>query len=258
MFTWKFAVILIVQLLIHEYGHIFAMKKVGIKTKGIYLIPFVGGAAVASEDFKTRRDEVYVALMGPIFGFGCALVMMIIYYFTQIPMYAAGASWMAMVNLFNLLPINPLDGGRVMKSIAFSLNSWFGFIFMGLGIVGSIFLALIAHIWIFIFVIIISSIELGLEIYFYKKHRQQEQLLLDIKNKYIELAKENNLSEEQTQQIFEEADKLVEPTLVKPAMTTWEMIISTGFYFLLAIILFYFMAVTMNIPGAKMAMELLQ
>lgn len=50
MFTWKFALMIIVMLFVHESGHIWAMKRYGVKTKGIYLIPFVGGAAVAESD----------------------------------------------------------------------------------------------------------------------------------------------------------------------------------------------------------------
>ncbi len=51
---WKFAIIILISLVFHEYGHLKAMKKFGLKTKGIYLIPFVGGAAVQAEYCKTR------------------------------------------------------------------------------------------------------------------------------------------------------------------------------------------------------------
>ena len=277
MYSWEFALILMFQLLIHEYGHIWAMKRVGIKTKGIYFIPFIGGAAVASEDFKSRKDEVFVALMGPVFGFGCALVMFIIYVITDIPMYAAGASWMAMINLFNLLPINPLDGGRVFKSIAFSLHTWVGYVFMGLGILGAIYLALIAHIWLFIIVVLLSSLELALEIYFNERREKQinefnrvviqnnfdklefRKRVEELKQKYIKadlpVSEELLQLEEQSKEFV--LDEL-KPSELKPKMSLLQVLITVVQYFTLAIILFMFMYWTSNVPGAKMAMEILQ
>lgn len=46
MFTWEFAAMIMLMLFVHESGHIWAMKRCGIKTKGIYFLPFVGGVAV--------------------------------------------------------------------------------------------------------------------------------------------------------------------------------------------------------------------
>jgi len=270
MYSWEFALMLMAQLLIHEYGHIWAMKRVGMKTKGIYFIPFVGGAAVASEDFKSRQDEVFVALMGPVFGFACAAAMLIIYHITKDPMYAAGASWMAMINLFNLLPINPLDGGRVMKSIAFSLHSWIGYAFMLFGIGAGIFLAIWAHIWLFILVVIVSALELAVEFYFNNKRKKDELKFVLERNALIK--KQTELKEEWLNRnpvLFEGFQEPIPPVLEfvldeieitpeKPTMTVKQIIIAVFQYFALAILLYVFMADTMSVPGAKLAMEVLQ
>ena len=69
MFTWEFAAMIIFMLFVHESGHIWAMKRCGVKTKGIYFLPFVGGVAVADEEFPSRGAEVFIAIMGPIWGF---------------------------------------------------------------------------------------------------------------------------------------------------------------------------------------------
>ena len=258
MFSWEFALMIMAQLLIHEYGHIWAMKRTGIKTKGIFFIPFVGGAAVASEDFKSRNDEVFVALMGPVFGFFCAGGMLALYYATNNPMYAAGASWMAMINLFNLLPINPLDGGRVMKSIAFSLHSTVGLIFLVLGIIASGFLAFYAHMWIFIFVIILSSLELGIE-FFYKSKDKKEFDKIKKRNDDLEALRQKYIDEGREVPFYlanlPEFDYIV---VEKPNMTKLEIAIALIGYFLLAIFLYMFMAATMAVPGAAIAMEFLQ
>ena len=163
LFTWQFAVMVMISLFFHESGHIWAMKRCGLKTKGIYFIPFLGAAAVSEEMFKTRRDEVYVAIMGPIWGFALAVGTALMYVFTGDALFAAAAGWMAMVNLFNLLPISPLDGGRIMKSIAFSINSRMGFIFLVVGIIISIILTFWAGMILFVFLLFIGSLELFFE-----------------------------------------------------------------------------------------------
>lgn len=163
MYTWKFALLIMFMLFIHESGHIWAMKRCGLKTKGIYFIPFVGGAAVSEDQFPSRGAEVFIALMGPIWGLGLSLLTGLLYLATDNPTFAAAASWMAMINLFNLLPINPLDGGRIMKSIAFSLHSRAGLIFMIIGIGAAAYLAVIAGLGLFLLLLLVGSIELSIE-----------------------------------------------------------------------------------------------
>lgn len=180
LFTWQFAVMIMVLLLVHEYGHIWAMKRCGLKTKGIYFIPFIGAAAVADEMFKSRRDEAYIAIMGPIFGLALSGVALIIYLMTHNALFAAAAGWMAMINLFNLLPINPLDGGRIMKSIAFSVNSKLGFTFLIVGIIVSIILTLWAGIILFFLLLIVASLELVYEYKFRNENEIIKRCLKDI------------------------------------------------------------------------------
>ncbi|MEI6858836.1 MAG: site-2 protease family protein, partial [Shewanella sp.] len=58
LFSFQFALALIACLVFHEYGHIRAMKYFGMKTKGIYLIPFMGGLALSDEKINTRWQDV--------------------------------------------------------------------------------------------------------------------------------------------------------------------------------------------------------
>jgi len=68
LFSLPFALALIFCLVVHEYGHIRAMKYFGMKTKGIYLIPFFGGAAVSDSKLNTRWQQVVISIMGPTWG----------------------------------------------------------------------------------------------------------------------------------------------------------------------------------------------
>lgn len=177
LFTWKFSLMIMVMLFVHESGHIWAMKRYGMKTKGIYFIPFVGGAAVTESAFPSRKAEVVIAIMGPIWGFALAALTGCAYVFTRNPVFAAASSWMALINLFNLLPINPLDGGRIFKSIAFSIHSKLGLVFLGVGIVASVFLTLYAKIALFAILLIIGTFDLISEF-----ERSEKGLKVSIEN----------------------------------------------------------------------------
>jgi len=174
LFSWKFALLLMVALSIHESGHVFAMRQHGIKTKGFYFIPFIGGAAVAEEAFPSRSVEAYVALMGPVWGFFTAVAPAIVYWFTGNPLFAAAAGWIAMFNLFNLLPISPLDGGRVAKSLAFSVGTGTtsGYIFLGIGIVLCFALAVFTKMVLFAIILVAGTFELISEFRARKKIRK--------------------------------------------------------------------------------------
>jgi Zn-dependent protease len=129
LFSVEFALALIAILVFHEYGHLRAMKKFGIPTKGMYLIPFVGGLAVGDKP-RTRWQDVYISLMGPIYGLFMTVVCYIGYLITDSHFVGLVASFSALINLFNLLPIHPLDGGRVVKALVFSGRKKIALIFL--------------------------------------------------------------------------------------------------------------------------------
>ena len=136
LFSLEFALALVACLVFHEYGHIRAMKYFGMKTKGIYLIPFLGGLALSDEKINTRWQDVVISIMGPFFGLVLSIVFTVLYWMTGEIIFAGLAVFNALLNLFNLLPILPLDGGHVLKSITFSMNTW-------IGLAGSIVTALL-------------------------------------------------------------------------------------------------------------------
>ena len=150
LFSLEFALVLIACLVAHEYGHVRAMKYFGIKTKGIYLIPFVGGLAVSDDKINTRWQDVVISIMGPVFGLFMSLACWLLYAITDIELFAGAAVISSLLNLFNLLPILPLDGGHILKSISFSMRSWIGLaacvagIALGLWVSYSFGLALLA------------------------------------------------------------------------------------------------------------------
>lgn len=141
LFSFQFAIALLACLMVHEYGHIRAMKYFGMKTKGIYIIPFLGGLALSDDKINTRWQDVVISIMGPVFGLLLSLALMVVYWITDNIFFAGLANFNALINLINLLPILPLDGGHILKSIGFSISGKVGLVILGLasviGIVGS-------------------------------------------------------------------------------------------------------------------------
>jgi Zn-dependent protease len=170
LFTWQFAVIILGMLVIHEYGHLRCMKHYGMRTRGIYLIPLLGAAAVTEDNFPSRRAEATIALAGPLTGALLAAGTGLLYFATRDGAFAAVAAWMALINLFNLLPVVPLDGGRVVKSITCSIGSRTGLVAVVAGMLLGAVLAVAADLWIFVIII-----PLGLVDYLYDRSQVMPQ-----------------------------------------------------------------------------------
>lgn len=162
-FSFQFAAALIACLVFHEYGHIRAMKYFGMKTKGIYLIPFVGGLAVSDEKINTRWQDVVISIMGPTFGLIMSIVCVIIYWLTDSTFFAGLAAFNALLNLFNLLPILPLDGGHILKSISFSMNSKVGLLACVVGAAVGVFISYALGLALLGFMLLIGSVEIIFE-----------------------------------------------------------------------------------------------
>ncbi|WP_242396070.1 metalloprotease [Anaeromyxobacter oryzisoli] len=126
LFSWQFALALLLQLFVHEYGHVHAMRRTGMRVRGMYFVPFLGAVAVSEDAFTSRRQQAYVALNGPVWGSLLALVPAGLWLWTRQPGWAALCAWWALINLFNLIPVAPLDGGRVMQALAYSFSSILG------------------------------------------------------------------------------------------------------------------------------------
>jgi Zn-dependent protease len=133
LFSWKFALLLLLQLVVHEYGHVHAMRRSGMRVKGMYLVPFFGAMTASEDAFSSRRQQAYVALSGPLWGGLATLLPLGAYFATGQGFWAAVAAWWAIINLFQLLPFSPLDGGRALSAFANSFSSNLG---VAVGVLG--------------------------------------------------------------------------------------------------------------------------
>jgi Zn-dependent protease len=115
---WRFAVGFVLLLLVHELGHVIQLRREGIKASAPMFIPFLGAVVAMRELPKDAAAEARVGLAGPVLGSLGALVPLGIHALGGGELFKALAFVGFFLNLFNLLPVLPLDGGRAMAALS--------------------------------------------------------------------------------------------------------------------------------------------
>jgi Zn-dependent protease len=115
---WKFAIGFVLLLLVHELGHVIQLQREGIPASAPMFIPFLGALVAMKELPKDAAAEARVGLAGPVLGSLAALVPLALYGLTGDELFKALAFVGFFLNLFNLLPVLPLDGGRAMAALS--------------------------------------------------------------------------------------------------------------------------------------------
>jgi len=118
LWGWSFAVGFVALLFIHEMGHVIALRMMGIKATAPMFIPFMGAFIGMKQMPKNAFAEAVMAYGGPLLGTMGAIVCAGIGLLTDNPFWYALAMTGFLLNLFNLLPISPLDGGRIIGVIS--------------------------------------------------------------------------------------------------------------------------------------------
>jgi Zn-dependent protease len=118
LWGWKFALGFVVLLFVHEMGHVIQLRREGIKASAPVFIPFLGAAVWAKSLGGNAIAEARVGLAGPILGSIGAAACIPIADATGNDFWRALAFTGFFLNLFNLLPVVPLDGGRAMAAMS--------------------------------------------------------------------------------------------------------------------------------------------
>ncbi|PZS15256.1 MAG: peptidase M50 [Solirubrobacterales bacterium] len=115
---FPFALGFVVLLLVHETGHVIQLRREGIKASAPMFIPFLGAVISARSLGENALAEARVGLAGPILGTAGSAACILIWQATGNDIWRALAFTGFFLNLFNLLPVVPLDGGRAMAAMA--------------------------------------------------------------------------------------------------------------------------------------------
>jgi Zn-dependent protease len=114
---WKFGVAFVALILVHEMGHVIQLRREGVKASAPMFIPFLGAFVGMKQMPKDAGAEARVGLAGPVLGTVGTLVPLALFLATGNPFWQAVTFIGFFLNLFNLLPVLPLDGGRAMAAL---------------------------------------------------------------------------------------------------------------------------------------------
>jgi len=134
LFGWKLAAGIVLLIFVHEMGHVAAAVALGIPVSAPIFIPFIGASIVMKQNPRDALSEAIMAYAGPLAGGVGSWVCLWAGQTYELPWLTAVAAFSFGINLFNLIPIPPLDGGRVCAAV----SRWFwvlGVIMLGLAVV---------------------------------------------------------------------------------------------------------------------------
>jgi Zn-dependent protease len=121
LYGWRFSVGFVVLLFVHEMGHVLAAKWLGMPVSAPIFIPFVGASITMKQHPRDAWTEARMAYGGPLAGGIGSWICWAVALQLDLPWLMAVASASFVLNLFNLIPVPPLDGGRICAAV----SHWF-------------------------------------------------------------------------------------------------------------------------------------
>ncbi len=115
---WKFALGFVLLIFVHEMGHVVQLRREGIKASAPMFIPFFGAVIWAKSLGHNALAEARVGLAGPVLGGLGSAALIPVADATGNDLFRALAFTGFFLNLFNMLPVVPLDGGRAMAALS--------------------------------------------------------------------------------------------------------------------------------------------
>lgn len=133
--SWSLVPIVLAVVALHEGGHYLAMKLTGYRNLSVFFLPGLGGLAMGEKANASPMEKLLVYLAGPMPGIALAVVA----FWASAAGYWSAPGWLnefllvsLVINYLNLLPLVPLDGGRVMETLVFAHHPRLRFAFAAL------------------------------------------------------------------------------------------------------------------------------
>ncbi len=138
----SFTMLLLITAIVvfHEMGHFFAMKYYRYKDLGIFFIPLLGAYVSGSKREVSQKESAVILLAGPLPGIILGVVFYLLFQVNP-SLHIAGVSFysisllLIVLNIINLLPVYPLDGGQLLNRVFLDEEGWISkvFVFLSIG-----------------------------------------------------------------------------------------------------------------------------
>jgi Zn-dependent protease len=175
---FEFVTHLVLVLIIHEFGHFLAMKWFRYKNVKMLFIPLMGAFVQGFKDKYSQRESLLVVLAGPVPGIILGVVCFFIAVAFEIPSLLNLSVLFLFLNIINLLPIDPLDGGQIVKLLAKKRRDLFLLVFAFISSIVLIIAGFLMDVW----VLMIFGFLMGVRVRNLQKNLQQRK---DLDNRNI-------------------------------------------------------------------------
>ncbi len=153
------ALLIMFNIFFHELGHYLTAKYMNEETNGIYFVPYFGAVTLFNKNLKIKSDAI-ISLMGPVFGVVISGVYLVLYVLSKNHILLSAGIISLFINLANLIPMVPLDGGHIFLAILKSFKSkifkWLLFVPMLLG--SLLFSFVDGYFFVFVILAVVSSV----------------------------------------------------------------------------------------------------
>jgi Zn-dependent protease len=140
-------ILLMVVILVHESGHFLGMRLFGYSNVRMFFIPMFGAGVSGRKTGVEGYKEAIVVLLGPLPGLVIGFFLALASGMTGEKWLGSAAMWFVILNAFNLLPVFPLDGGRLLQITLFSRNRYLETLFQVVAIMFLFALAFFGGVW---------------------------------------------------------------------------------------------------------------
>ena len=176
--------IILLVVFVHEAGHFAAMKFYGYRNIKMFFIPLIGAAVAGHEKNVASWKKAMVMLAGPVPGIWISILLFAVYFFYRQEMILKIGLMFLGLNVLNLLPIFPLDGGQFLNEVLFCRNRFVELIMHALAALSFLVFGFVTKSWFFK---ILGFINLAGLSYKYKLTKMAHQLKKDLETRRPEL-----------------------------------------------------------------------
>jgi Zn-dependent protease len=186
---YSFILFVVAVLFVHEMGHFSLMKLFGYKNVSMRFVPFLGAFVRGKKDRYTQKQSLLVVLAGPIPGILLGLILGYIGVKQDIEWLKSLSFLFLAINMINLLPLDPLDGGQILKLLIRRNQEKFQLVF---SFISSLFLIGIGF-YFEMWILLIFGFLMGIRVRSIQKkyliHKELDGDKVNYKTTYTELSK---------------------------------------------------------------------
>ena len=160
--SWFAVLLLVTVIFIHEAGHFIAMKFFGYKAVNMTFVPFVGAYVSGTATNLSRRNKLIVLLAGPLPGIIIGSILLLLHQNNYNETFRQLSILFLLLNVFNLLPVFPLDGGQFFQTLFFNGSRIIQLIFLSISLCSLIYFFFnLNYAWTFLIIAVLVLLRIG-------------------------------------------------------------------------------------------------